>query len=712
MRGRAAARGRRHRHPLAKDEAERQRFWAGPQERVSRRRAASRPTTTAWTARFRAANCARVLKGIEELSAEYGLRVANVFHAGDGNMHPLILFDANAPGETRTRRSARRAHPRTVRRGGRQHHRRTRRGPRKDQPDVRAVQSATSSRCFHALKAAFDPDGLLNPGKNIPTLAPLRRIRLDARPSRRAAVSRTGALLMRRRTRSRWTTASGSSPRSRARSRAARRSHSRRRQQGVSRPPRGRHAELDTRSHRGIVSYDPTELVDHRARRHAARRTERRARRRRPDAAVRAAGASTVTRHRRRRGREPDCLGPRRPWSGSVRDFVLGCRVITGEAKHLRFGGEVMKNVAGYDVSRLLAGSFGCLGVDHGSVAEGAAQAARTSQPRCSNSTPPKRCASCPPGAAPCCRSAAPAMSTAVCTCGSKAARDRWGRRWIASAAPNSTCASGTSLREQRLPFFDDPRPLWRLSMPNAYAARPRCRARCCSTGPARSAGSRAMRRPRRSARSRRPRAVTRPASRRTPDAEPFTRYRRAAAALSPATEAAARPARHLQPGPHVRRPVKIEANTIMQTNLSEARQNLPRADEAEQILRSCVHCGFCNATCPTYQLLGNELDGPRGRIYLIKQMLEGEPVTQKTQLHLDRCLTCRNCETTCPSGVTYHALLDIGRAELERRIERPALRTAAARGFAPRDSASRRVRRAAENRPGDAAVPARRAWT
>jgi glycolate oxidase iron-sulfur subunit len=110
-----------------------------------------------------------------------------------------------------------------------------------------------------------------------------------------------------------------------------------------------------------------------------------------------------------------------------------------------------------------------------------------------------------------------------------------------------------------------------------------------------------------------------------------------------------------------------------MQTNLSDEAKTLARAKEAEDILRSCVHCGFCNATCPTYQLLGNELDGPRGRIYLIKQMLEGEPVTDKTQLHLDRCLTCRNCETTCPSGVTYHALLDIGRAELERRVPRPA---------------------------------------
>ena len=84
-----------------------------------------------------------------------------------------------------------------------------------------------------------------------------------------------------------------------------------------------------------------------------------------------------------------------------------------------------------------------------------------------------------------------------------------------------------------------------------------------------------------------------------------------------------------------------------MQTNLSQSAKNLPRAEEAEQILRSCVHCGFCNATCPTYQILGNELDGPRGRIYLIKQLLEGEPVTRKTQLHLDRCLSCRNCETT-----------------------------------------------------------------
>lgn len=109
-----------------------------------------------------------------------------------------------------------------------------------------------------------------------------------------------------------------------------------------------------------------------------------------------------------------------------------------------------------------------------------------------------------------------------------------------------------------------------------------------------------------------------------------------------------------------------------MQITLSEHARKQPRAEEAERILRSCVHCGFCNATCPTYQLLGDELDGPRGRIYLIKQVLEGHEVTEKTQLHLDRCLSCRNCETTCPSGVDYHNLLDIGRAAVDAAVPRP----------------------------------------
>ncbi len=110
-----------------------------------------------------------------------------------------------------------------------------------------------------------------------------------------------------------------------------------------------------------------------------------------------------------------------------------------------------------------------------------------------------------------------------------------------------------------------------------------------------------------------------------------------------------------------------------MQTNLADFIRGTPDGDTADAILRKCVHCGFCTATCPTYQLLGDELDGPRGRIYLIKQLLEGAEVTEKTQRHLDRCLTCRSCETTCPSGVEYHRLVDIGRAVVAQRVARPA---------------------------------------
>jgi glycolate oxidase iron-sulfur subunit len=139
-----------------------------------------------------------------------------------------------------------------------------------------------------------------------------------------------------------------------------------------------------------------------------------------------------------------------------------------------------------------------------------------------------------------------------------------------------------------------------------------------------------------------------------------------------------------------------------MQTQLSP--EYAARADglAAEAILRKCVHCGFCTATCPTYQLLGDELDGPRGRIYLIKQVLEGETPTRKTQMHLDRCLTCRNCETTCPSGVQYGHLVDIGRKLVDEKVPRPlgekALRWALKEGlpsplFAPAMKAGQMVR-------------------
>ena len=110
-----------------------------------------------------------------------------------------------------------------------------------------------------------------------------------------------------------------------------------------------------------------------------------------------------------------------------------------------------------------------------------------------------------------------------------------------------------------------------------------------------------------------------------------------------------------------------------MQTRLSAEFRDTPEGREADAILRKCVHCGFCTATCPTYQVLGDELDGPRGRIYLMKQVFEGHEPTRSTQIHLDRCLTCRSCETTCPSGVDYGHLVEIGRKVVDQRVARPA---------------------------------------
>jgi glycolate oxidase iron-sulfur subunit len=111
-----------------------------------------------------------------------------------------------------------------------------------------------------------------------------------------------------------------------------------------------------------------------------------------------------------------------------------------------------------------------------------------------------------------------------------------------------------------------------------------------------------------------------------------------------------------------------------MQTRLADFIRDTPEGREAESILRKCVHCGFCTATCPSYQVLGDDLDSPRGRIYLMKRALEGAPVSARTRLHLDRCLTCRACETTCPSGVRYGRLVDIGRAVVEERTTRPPI--------------------------------------
>ena len=127
-----------------------------------------------------------------------------------------------------------------------------------------------------------------------------------------------------------------------------------------------------------------------------------------------------------------------------------------------------------------------------------------------------------------------------------------------------------------------------------------------------------------------------------------------------------------------------------METHLADFIRHTTAGREAEEILRRCVHCGFCTATCPTYQLFGDELDGPRGRIYLIKQVLEGAEPTEKTRLHLDRCLSCRSCETTCPSGVHYTRLLDIGREVVESKVPRTgsdALMRGALKNLLPRST-------------------------
>src|SRR5882672_8454623 len=149
-----------------------------------------------------------------------------------------------------------------------------------------------------------------------------------------------------------------------------------------------------------------------------------------------------------------------------------------------------------------------------------------------------------------------------------------------------------------------------------------------------------------------------------------FCFARSGAAAATSRAEGGVRSGGDFQPGPALRR-------DVMQTRPADFIRDMPEGAEADAILRKCVHCGFCTATCPTYQVLGDDLDSPRGRIYLIKRALEGAPVTDKTRLHLDRCLTCRACETTCPSGVQYGRLADIGRAVVESKTRRAPLERA-----------------------------------
>lgn len=419
---------------------------------------------------------------------------------------------------------------------------------------------------------------------------------------------------------------------------------------------------LDVRCHRGIVNYDPTELVIT-ARVGTPLVTI--------EAALESAGQMLPCEpphygEEATWGGMVACglAGPRRPWSGSVRDFVLGTRIITGAGKHLRFGGEVMKNVAGYDLSRLMVGSYGCLGV--------LTEISMKVLPRPRASLSLRREISLQEAMSEIAEwQLQPLPISGLCYFDNalwirleggegsvKAARELLGGEEVAGQF-------WQQLREQQLPFFSLPGTLWRISLPSDAPMMDLPGEQLIDWGGA-------LRWLKSTAEDNQIHRIARNAGGHA------TRFSAGDGGFAPLSAPLFRYHQQLkqQLDPcGVFNPGRMYANfeeQAMQTQLTEEMRQNARALEADSILRACVHCGFCTATCPTYQLLGDELDGPRGRIYLIKQVLEGNEVTLKTQEHLDRCLTCRNCETTCPSGVRYHNLLDIGRDIVEQKVKRP----------------------------------------
>ncbi len=325
----------------------------------------------------------------------------------------------------------------------------------------------------------------------------------------------------------------------------------------------------------------------------------------------------------------------------------------------------MMKNVAGYDVSRLLAGSMGTLGVILELSFKVLPRPARelTLVFECEQDEAIRRVNRW---------SARPLPLSAASWCDGRLSLRLSGARSQTEKAAEQLAADELTenqehwrqLREHELEFFAGDGPLWRLSLPPAcpaldldgdclldWGGAQRWYSTTESLGPD-PRGSRSGRWTRHAV-SRRVRDRSLP-----PAAASH-------GATAEAGETGFRSARPVQPFPH-------ESRLVVQTRLDQSLQDTPEGREADAILRSCVHCGFCNATCPTYQLLGDERDGPRGRIYLIKEMLEHNTATRETQVHLDRCLTCRSCETTCPSGVQYNRLLEIGRGLVERLVPRP----------------------------------------
>ena len=371
--------------------------------------------------------------------------------------------------------------------------------------------------------------------------------------------------------------------------------------------------------------------------------------------------------------------GPARRAAGPVRDYVLGVTLLDGRAELLTFGGQVMKNVAGYDVSRLMAGSWGVLGILCEVSLKVVATRPQTAtlefdwdELRSLEELARWRALPLPINA-----SAWHEGCLRVRLAGATAAVESGCRRLGGARIEAGEAAVWwEGVRDHGHAFF---RPsgarlasgecLWRISVPPTT---PPLGGRSFIEWGGAQRWSYARAEAAREVRTRAQaagghatlvRAADKSIGAFAPVAEPLARS-------PPRPEERLRSGSCVQPRALVRRPVREQ----MQTKLSTEFEGTALGLEAQSILRKCVHCGFCNATCPTYQLLGDELDGPRGRIYLIKEMLEGHAVTELTQRHLDRCLTCRNCETTCPSGVRYGHLLEIGRHVLEQRVDRPLL--------------------------------------
>ncbi len=615
----------------SENEAQRLRFWSGRKNAFPASGRIS-PDYMCMDSTIPRKRLADMLIAIGEMETKYGLRCVNVFHAGDGNLHPLILFDANDADAAAPRRGVRRRDPRAERGDGRHRHRRARRRRREAVVDVRAVL-AGRARADAGVKRAFDPAGLLNPGKVIPTLHALRRVRPHARQARPARLSRPAALLR--------------APARESRSRGDRRARARRARVGNGRCASAAAARKDFygEAPSGDVARRARAGRRRRPRADRARRHRARPARRSPSSRRCSPSKASACRSSRRASAPASTVGGMvaAGLSGPSRAARrLACATTCSASPLLngtrraaalrRPGDQERRRLRRLAPDRRLARHLGVIvevslkvlprAAGRGDAAlrlqagRGARRAARLGRPaaaaRCERvvERQPDR---------------APARRARRGRRGGAHARRRDDRRRPRRRRSGKACAT------TRDPFFvaaDDAiehqdATLWRLSLPQTapllglagdelieWRGAQRWLATALPAAQVREAA----------AGGRRPRdAVSRPrqVGRRV-------RAAGAAAARDPrAAEAIVRPQGHPQSRAASIRVCDRQSHR-MQTAIAPEFAGTADGIEAEAILRKCVHCGFCTATCPTYQLLGDELDGPRGRIYLIKQVLEG----------------------------------------------------------------------------------------